>query len=154
MSRKEIVRFLVRRDGNRCFICKRPFTHKHPPTIDHWIPKSRGGTWHITNLRLAHKRCNNVKGDIMPISDTKVVLPKKNRRNRKKVKPAICGVCQEGRLLKEGQFCEVCNQVPQPIQFPAWAKKSVQECDHNIYHCFSCVVGSHFRRRNYAGDIA
>lgn len=38
-------------------------------TIEHMIPKSRGGTDRIGNLALAHARCNEKRG-----SETKVFL--------------------------------------------------------------------------------
>lgn len=31
------------------------------PTVDHVIPKSKGGSHHWTNLKLAHNRCNSRK---------------------------------------------------------------------------------------------
>lgn len=33
-------------------------------SFDHIIPKSEGGTNEQTNLRLAHQRCNNLRGTI------------------------------------------------------------------------------------------
>lgn len=35
-------------------------------TLDHVVPRSRGGTDAITNLQLACSRCNQAKGDEMP----------------------------------------------------------------------------------------
>lgn len=55
---------LKRRDGLRCWLCHGRF-HKHDPiTIDHAIPKSRGGSNALHNLRLAHLSCNGERGDI------------------------------------------------------------------------------------------
>jgi 5-methylcytosine-specific restriction endonuclease McrA len=52
-----------------CHLCGLPMTiHRRdgvkniPPsfaTFDHIIPASEGGIAHISNLRLAHRRCNN-----------------------------------------------------------------------------------------------
>ncbi len=54
-------RGVLRRDGNRCGYCGASAT-----TIDHVLPKSRGGkdTWE--NLIACCLRCNNVKGDRTP----------------------------------------------------------------------------------------
>ena len=59
LTRKNILR----RDSHRCGYCG---TGKPPLTIDHVIPKSRGGgdTWE--NLVAACIRCNNRKGSRTP----------------------------------------------------------------------------------------
>lgn len=36
------------------------------PTLDHILPKSKGGLNGIDNLVLVHGKCNIVKGDLMP----------------------------------------------------------------------------------------
>lgn len=36
-------------------------------TIDHYIPRSRGGTSDLENLVLACNDCNNAKGDKLPL---------------------------------------------------------------------------------------
>jgi 5-methylcytosine-specific restriction endonuclease McrA len=45
-----------------CFYCGKLLTCNNL-TIDHFIPKSKGGTNEIQNLRLACKRCNSDKGN-------------------------------------------------------------------------------------------
>jgi 5-methylcytosine-specific restriction endonuclease McrA len=59
LSRKNIIR----RDNHQCSYCN---TRKTPLTIDHVIPKSRGGkdTWE--NLVTACVKCNNKKGNRTP----------------------------------------------------------------------------------------
>ena len=54
-------RGVLRRDANRCGYCNR-----HATTIDHVLPRSRGGqdTWE--NLVACCLTCNNVKGDRTP----------------------------------------------------------------------------------------
>ena len=53
---------IFRRDGNRCQYCG---THDHL-TLDHVMPKSRGGKTNWDNLATACKRCNSRKGDHTP----------------------------------------------------------------------------------------
>ena len=36
---------------------------KYRATIDHIIPRSKGGGDEIENLQLAHARCNKIKGN-------------------------------------------------------------------------------------------
>lgn len=59
LSRKNIIK----RDGHRCQYCGQSRTAM---TVDHVIPKNRGGedTWE--NLVCACVRCNNKKGDRTP----------------------------------------------------------------------------------------
>lgn len=59
LSRKNIIR----RDGYCCQYCG---TKTHELTIDHVIPKSRGGTDSWENLVSACKICNNKKGNRTP----------------------------------------------------------------------------------------
>lgn len=52
---------LLKRDGTRCFYCGK---HRRPDklTIEHLVPKTCGGTNHVTNLVLACLKCNNHVG--------------------------------------------------------------------------------------------
>lgn len=60
---------LLKLRGNRCHICGRLIDLKlsgmHPMgfTIDHLLPVSRGGTNEISNLHVAHRRCNTARGN-------------------------------------------------------------------------------------------
>ena len=73
LSRKNILR----RDGHRCQYCGRA---EVPLTVDHVIPRARGGqdTWE--NLVAACVRCNNKKGDRLP-GEAMMTL------NRKPIRP-------------------------------------------------------------------
>ena len=151
-SKQEAIQKLAQRDGYLCFICKGHFGKKEKPTLDHWIPISKGGTWEIKNLRLAHKTCNLWKSDRVPLEDGSIPdAPQKNNNYKKKRlsrqnRPKVCEVCMSGRILLPDEKCLVCNSGPQPIKFPGWAKRGVRECDHHIYHCYACIVGFQGRR--------
>jgi 5-methylcytosine-specific restriction endonuclease McrA len=54
-------RGVLRRDGYRCVYCG-----KAASTIDHILPRSRGGADSWENLAACCLRCNNVKGDRTP----------------------------------------------------------------------------------------
>jgi 5-methylcytosine-specific restriction endonuclease McrA len=58
------IKRIKRRDGNHCWLCGAKFNWHGEITIDHAIPKSRGGTNHLHNLRLAHAKCNHRRADI------------------------------------------------------------------------------------------
>ena len=54
-------RGVLRRDGHRCAYCRRSGT-----TVDHVMPRSRGGPDSWENLVACCVRCNNSKGDRTP----------------------------------------------------------------------------------------
>lgn len=56
------VRTLVRRDGAVCGICRDPISNFKDITLDHIVPRSKGGVDSIENLQLAHQSCNQAKG--------------------------------------------------------------------------------------------
>jgi len=56
---------VVWRDQNQCQYCAKKFK-TCDLTIDHILPKSRGGTKSWTNLTTACKKCNQAKGNKTP----------------------------------------------------------------------------------------
>ena len=52
---------VLARDGHRCGFCG-----GHATTIDHLIPRSRGGEWTWLNTVAACQRCNERKGNKTP----------------------------------------------------------------------------------------
>lgn len=153
LSKQQRISIIKERDGNYCFICKSSFTHKDKITIDHWIPLSRGGSWDLNNLRIAHKKCNAWKGDRIPNKDGTIPPAiKKKKREPKPKRPSVCPVCLSGRNLSRKQFCDSCGSGPQPTDFPRWAKKKISECDHKEYFCFGCTIGFIERKPFYRLD--
>ena len=61
LSRKNILL----RDHNTCQYCGKVFNPSEL-TLDHVIPKSRGGSSSWDNLVACCKRCNNRKGNLLP----------------------------------------------------------------------------------------
>lgn len=73
--RWQAVTKLMARDGLDCTICKEPLDrsvrdphHARYITFDHIIPRSSGGLDDLKNKRLAHRRCNEQRGNdpVMP----------------------------------------------------------------------------------------
>lgn len=61
---------LMARDGLCCAICaellQRSVRDPESPryiTFDHIVPRSKGGLDELANLRLAHRRCNESRGN-------------------------------------------------------------------------------------------
>lgn len=63
---------LRQRDGDNCWRCRRPLCFDAPrgseqaSTIEHILPKSKGGTSALDNLCLCHGRCNWMMADNTP----------------------------------------------------------------------------------------
>ena len=63
ISREEIYK----RDQNTCQLCHQPvdmtlkLPNKMAATLDHIVAVTNGGTNAVTNLQLAHFKCNNQK---------------------------------------------------------------------------------------------
>lgn len=63
------LRKIIDRDGARCWLCGNPIDisfgphHAMAPSRDHVVPISRGGSNAPENIRLAHRRCNNARGN-------------------------------------------------------------------------------------------
>ena len=55
---------------SRCYYCELtmerdlPEAHPQRATLDHKVPRSRGGTWSNANLVAACRRCNHEKADL------------------------------------------------------------------------------------------
>lgn len=71
---KEIRRAVLKRDGMRCHYCGRALhVHKNRysgaphsyATVDHIIPKSRGGEYETWNLVAACYACNQERGNML-----------------------------------------------------------------------------------------
>lgn len=69
----ELRRTIAERDGYTCWLCGKPIditrTRSTDPlaaTVDHVLPKSKGGKRTLDNLRLAHRSCNAARGSADP----------------------------------------------------------------------------------------
>lgn len=66
------ARDLAADDGWRCWLCggdidpDAPAGSRHSATVDHVVPRSRGGGSERANLRLAHRVCNQRRADDLP----------------------------------------------------------------------------------------
>lgn len=68
LSRLDVVDFLYSVQGSVCLICSR-YLRKAEATIDHVVPRRRGGPHHILNWALAHQACNHAKGHRWPTAE-------------------------------------------------------------------------------------
>lgn len=54
---------VAERDKWKCHICGQGHIPGESWHIDHDKARAKGGTNHVKNLRLAHRRCNQAKSD-------------------------------------------------------------------------------------------
>lgn len=59
--KKTKKQYVSQRDRYRCNYCKKSLRLTNDRTIDHILPKSKGGNGYIANLALCCKNCNNKK---------------------------------------------------------------------------------------------
>ena len=70
--RRKLLKALRARDGDQCWRCNRPMRFEGEPncgkaaTIEHYLPKAKGGTDDLANLRLCHVGCNRHLADHAP----------------------------------------------------------------------------------------
>jgi hypothetical protein len=67
MGDRHRTSFIYHRDGRRCRYCERPL-QRNQATVDHYVPKTAGGSNEAANLRLACHGCNYRKGNMDPES--------------------------------------------------------------------------------------
>ncbi|WP_084270134.1 HNH endonuclease [Patulibacter minatonensis] len=79
------LRATYKRDHGICWLCgQRVPLAGHGPeraTIDHARPSSKGGTYSVNNMRLAHAGCNNARGTL-PVPDVLHDAWRKRRASR------------------------------------------------------------------------
>lgn len=66
------MHLVVQAYGHNCWLCHQPIDldlprhHPRALSVDHVLPRSRGGTDDLANLRPAHRRCNLQRGAKLP----------------------------------------------------------------------------------------
>lgn len=141
-----IVARLKDRYGDICFLCSKPFQENNKATIDHLVPRSRGGSDKIENLRLMCKRCNQFKNDRIMLPDGTlepvVKLVKSQKVDRGSILGRLCIRCLNGRLLNQGEVCVHCLSSPGPVHGVWWRKSDPKHCSHLSEWCSSCSSGA------------
>lgn len=66
MRRKNIDKhYIYARDGGKCFLCDQP-VKGNKFSLDHYFPRSKGGSDNVFNLVSACKKCNRYKKSTVP----------------------------------------------------------------------------------------
>jgi hypothetical protein len=61
---KTTKRMQLWNENPKCFACGKSIENFSDATIEHIIPKSKGGTNHLDNLAVSHRLCNELKGSL------------------------------------------------------------------------------------------
>jgi 5-methylcytosine-specific restriction endonuclease McrA len=85
---------ILRRDNYTCQYCG---TSDHPLTVDHIMPKSRGGKTNWTNVVVACKSCNLRKGNRTPIEND-MKLKRKPTKPDYSFVPFVIPPCPDSHL--------------------------------------------------------
>ncbi|WP_042446055.1 HNH endonuclease [Azospirillum sp. B510] len=88
------ARLMDVQQGGRCFFCDKPVGET--ATFDHLIPQAYGGIDDPANIVLAHRRCNQRKGDRLPTAEELDRFLSLRRSSRLGVWPPL-------RALRDGE---------------------------------------------------
>lgn len=86
---RSLAGLVVAEWGTTCWLCHRPIdldTPRRTPlglSIDHVIPRSKGGTNALENLRPAHLACNSARGNRPPLRPCRRPAPAVHRIDRR-----------------------------------------------------------------------
>jgi 5-methylcytosine-specific restriction endonuclease McrA len=61
-AHRKYLQIIARGDADTCAYCQRPLDDTNR-TVDHVVPRVRGGSNHVSNLVLACQLCNSMKAD-------------------------------------------------------------------------------------------
>jgi len=65
--------YIYNRDGGACVLCGRQL-RRNNFSVDHYFPKSAGGTYDVFNLVSACKKCNQRKKSMIPVDYEAVAI--------------------------------------------------------------------------------
>jgi hypothetical protein len=145
-DRRGIISALVDRDGSLCYLCGLGFSSTKPPTIEHVVPLSRGGSWDFNNLKLAHKKCNVEKGNRVFLEDgtlepkTRRIGYRERKANKQQILAEFCDKCHNGRLLSQDESCYRCSRSPGGTHVPKYLWRQPKDCDHDATACWMCYI--------------
>jgi 5-methylcytosine-specific restriction endonuclease McrA len=75
-ARRWRVKTLIKKHRGKCVFCEVSVTWDHladnQATVDHILPRSKGGTECLANLQLLCRKCNQEKGDTIIMDDGEV----------------------------------------------------------------------------------
>lgn len=77
---RELKALVIATYGTRCCLCHQPvdlrrrFPDRWSASVEHLVPRSKGGSDDLENLRLAHLGCNSSRGNRPRIQRRRLVV--------------------------------------------------------------------------------
>ena len=59
-------KYIYLRENKKCFHCGKDLTSLGKATLDHYFPRSKGGSYDLFNLVCSCKKCNKYKRSLIP----------------------------------------------------------------------------------------
>lgn len=150
LNRAETIDSLAIRDGLYCawIDCNYDIDENNILTIEHIIPRSKGGTDDLWNLELLCMKHNYYRANRDYIDYNNRILEPINKKLKPQrvqhPKPSQC--CNQGRDLGPDDVCYSCGSTAQPYSYPHWAKLPPKECPHSgPWWCWAESLGIYDR---------
>lgn len=110
LMRRILKKLILRGTCVRCELCGKTIDNERDLTLDHIVPRSRGGSDWLHNMQPAHKHCNELKGNTVTSDDIKasndspleILQRKKNRKESKQKNRKIVHI----KPWQIGDFCD------------------------------------------------
>jgi hypothetical protein len=78
--RSSKLKEVLKRDGDKCVFCQKPFTTAKPPTLEHFLALIHGGSNHLSNLAAAHPECNAKAGHLSILQKLELIIEKRSQK--------------------------------------------------------------------------
>lgn len=69
IMRRILKRLILRGTYIQCELCGQMITNERELSLDHIVPRSRGGSDYLHNMQPAHRKCNELKGNAISQED-------------------------------------------------------------------------------------
>ncbi len=137
MHPAERRRLLWYAQDGKCLLCDKQVGWNTPDaSIDHIVPKSRGGTLHIDNVALTHKRCNNERG-------RRLLTDEQQARFEMRIDPMFVARSSEYRTLSPARLSNVPSR---PELYYNRARGTFSRTEEEDLHAVLSAIRQHNQR--------
>ena len=100
------MREIRKRDGENCWLCGHRMEFRNPSqhagdlgaSVDHVLPKNKGGKKELSNLRLAHRICNSLRGNDETVTEIPwSLIAELTEFRRQNIRPRLSRMMEQSR---------------------------------------------------------